>query len=225
MRTYVTAVTRLTPLMDRLTTMRSTEVTRRRALREKQEKEARKCFGAPEVLPLELQPDDGLGRTYLPLSPDPQTGAVLRTIRATVTAQTFETIILVTIFCSSAALAFDMPSVAPGSPTHHILAVLDVLFTAIFVVEMSLKLVAFGAFTAPDGYFLSSWNILDASIVTTSVVSLLATDVEGLSALRAMRALRALRPLRALRALRALGSHRPRLAPVPCRSNMAPPCS
>ena len=74
----------------------------------------------------------------------------------------------------------------------------DKVFTSIFVVEMSLKLMAFGAFAPPDGYFRSAWNKLDAAIVTSSVLSLLLTDVEGLGALRAMRALRALRPLRAV---------------------------
>ena len=74
----------------------------------------------------------------------------------------------------------------------------DASFTAIFVVEMSLKLLAFGALSPPDGYFRSPWNQLDSIIVTTSVLSLLLKNVEALGALRAMRALRALRPLRTI---------------------------
>ena len=152
-------------------------------------------------MPLQLLADDGLGRTGLPLAADPGAGIVLRAIRTTVSSPAFETVILLCIFFSSAALAFDMPSVVPGSQTAEVLALLDVTFTSIFLLEMLLKVLAFGLLGEPDGYLRSWWNLLDASIVTTSVLSLVLSDAENLSALRAMRALRALRPLRAIRRL------------------------
>ena len=143
--------------------------------------------------------DDELGCDHLPLKPDTlQAGACIRQLRAIVNHGNFTNFIMFCIVCSSAALAFDMPDVLPGSPTANTLELLDYLFTTIFVVEMVLKLIAYGAFTAPDGYFLDGWNILDGFIVFTSVISLVASGVEGLSVFRSMRAVRTLRPLRVI---------------------------
>ena len=154
------------------------------------------CWGAfcSGAMPVKSE-DDVLGALALPL------GKVsdvkwLRMCREVVASPWFEGLIQFCIVCSSAALMFDMPNIPPDGELKHILHNLDVTFTTIFVAEMSLKLYAFGAFVFPDGYFRSAWNQLDATIVTTSVLSLALKDVEGLSALRAMRALRALRPLR-----------------------------
>ena len=102
------------------------------------------------------------------------------------------------IIASSAALMFDMPSVLPGSPTANTLELLDYLSTAICLVEMVLKMIAYGVFNPPDGYLLDGWNVLDAFIVTTSVLALAASGVEGLSVFRSMRAMRTLRPLRVI---------------------------
>ena len=122
----------------------------------------------------------------------------MRQLRAIVTSPGFGNFIILCILLSSAALAFDMPDVLPGSPTANTLELLDYLFTSIFLVEMVLKIVALGAFAQPDGYFLSGWNLLDSFIVTTSVISLLASDVESLSVIRTLRVARVLRPLRVI---------------------------
>ena len=97
--------------------------------------------------------------------------------------------------CASRSVALD------GSPTANTLELLDYLFTTIFVIEMALKIVAFGAFKPPDGYFLDGWNLLDSFIVATSVISLMASGVEGLGVFRSMRAVRTLRPLRVIHPL------------------------
>ena len=141
--------------------------------------------------------DEPTGAGFVPLG-NPAAAARGRQLRELVMAPAFEGFIQLCILCSSAALAFDMPDVAPGSQLERTLHTADVAFTSIFVVEMSLKLMVFGAFAPPDGYFRSAWNQLDATIVATSVLSLILTSVEGLGALRAMRALRALRPLRTI---------------------------
>jgi len=142
---------------------------------------------------------DTFGHDHLPLKPDTaQSGPCIRQLRAIVTASSFQNFIMFCIICSSLSLAFDMPSVLPGSETAITLELLDVLFTTIFVVEMSLKIIAFGAFSPPDGYFRDGWNQLDSFIVMTSVISLLAAGVEYLSVFRSMRAVRTLRPLRVI---------------------------
>ena len=102
-------------------------------------------------------PEDPLGRSFLPLG-DTGAAARLRLVREIVQAPAFEGFIQLCILCSSAALAFDMPSVVDGSQLDLALRMGDKIFTSIFVVEMSLKLVAFGAFAPPDGYFRSPWN-------------------------------------------------------------------
>merc|ERR1719398_59224 len=108
----------------------------------------------------------------------------MRQLRAIVSAPALDNFIIVIIILSSLALAFDMPDVLPGSPTANTLELLDYLFTSIFVIEMTLKLIAWGACSPPDGYFLSGWNCLDSFIVATSVISLAASDVEGLGVFR-----------------------------------------
>ena len=127
-------------------------------------------------------------------------GPCIRQLRSIVAAPAFNNFIMFCIICSSLSLAFDMPQVEKGSDTAVTLELLDYLFTTIFVVEMCLKIVAYGACTAPDGYFLDGWNVLDSFIVITSVISLAAAGVEFLSVFRSMRAVRTLRPLRVISA-------------------------
>ena len=142
--------------------------------------------------------DDALGASFVPLG-DMGLTSRTRLVRELVDSSVFTGFILLCIVVSAGALAFDAPDLDPTSETARVLGVLDVTFTSIFVAEMSLKIYSLGAFAYPDGYFRDSWNQLDATIVTTSVLSLILKDVDGLGALRAMRALRALRPLRVIK--------------------------
>ena len=68
---------------------------------------------------------------------------------------------------------------------------INVCFTAIFIVEMLVKMAAFSL----CGYFEDGWNWLDFFIVIISVIGLM-DFLPALKSLRALRALRALRPLR-----------------------------
>ena len=68
---------------------------------------------------------------------------------------------------------------------------------------MLLKLTVFGAFTQPDGYFLSGWNILDGSIVTARGTSSSCRRAKGSSSQRcALRTLRLLRVIQRFKALK-----------------------
>jgi len=153
--------------------------------------------GSTKTIVANAEPDP-LGADYLPLKIASPGGACIRQLKAIVNAPAFGNFIIFCILASSAALAVDMPSVLPDSPTANTLELLDYLFTTIFCVEMVLKLIALGACAEPDGYFRSGWNILDAVIVVSSVISLFLSDVEGLSVVRALRVARTLRPLRVI---------------------------
>lgn len=197
LKRYMTTITANKTLMKAVSEMRvfQREIRIPRPDYDAMKKAAVKSGKALAMPPPEPDPH---GADYLPLKLAAPGGACIRQLKAIVNAPAFGNFIIFCILASSAALAVDMPDVQPGSPTANTLELLDYLFTTIFCVEMILKLVAFGAFAEPDGYFRSGWNVLDAIIVVSSVVSLFLADVEGLSVVRALRVARTLRPLRVI---------------------------
>lgn len=125
----------------------------------------------------------------------------------------FERTVIALICVSSLVLAIDSPGLEgqwivdarPG------LAVLEWIFTVLFLCEMLLKITAHGLLrTSPAAYFRSTWNWLDFALVVTSVTARVADvaaslsegntlfDTGALSVLRTLRLLRVLRPLRVL---------------------------
>ena len=203
LRKYVTTITANRVLMGVVATLRAKE-------REKREKRgARLKAGAPEAPPsppghqVLTFPSDPPGAGFLPLTLDSKHGAFHRQLRAIVTNPMFDNIIIMCILLSSLSLAFDMPDVVPNSPTANTLELCDLFFTFIFLGEFIIKIITFGP-CGEEGYFNSSWNILDFSIVTTSVISILAADAKGFGAFKAMRALRTLRPLRVIQRFKGL---------------------
>ncbi|XP_072105678.1 sodium channel protein type 8 subunit alpha-like [Mobula birostris] len=69
---------------------------------------------------------------------------------------------------------------------ERVLAVGNLVFTAIFTAEMVMKLIAMD----PYYYFQEGWNIFDGFIVSLSLMELGLANVEGLSVLRSFRLLR-----------------------------------
>ncbi|KHJ46714.1 hypothetical protein D918_03038 [Trichuris suis] len=74
----------------------------------------------------------------------------------------------------------------------------NILFTALFAVEMLLKLIAEG----PFGYISDGFNLFDGGIVVLSIVELIQGGNGGLSVLRTFRLLRILKLVRFMPALR-----------------------
>ncbi|KAM3843111.1 voltage-dependent T-type calcium channel subunit alpha-1G-like, partial [Diretmus argenteus] len=77
------------------------------------------------------------------------------------------------------------------------------IFTAIFVTEMTVKIVALGWCFGDKSYLRSSWNILDGMLVFISVIDILVSLISNsgtkiLGMLRVLRLLRTLRPLRVI---------------------------
>ncbi|CAM9490330.1 unnamed protein product [Ectocarpus fasciculatus] len=69
--------------------------------------------------------------------------------------------------------------------------VADIVFTALFTLEMSLKLAALGL-----QYFMDAWNWLDAIVVAEGIFSVF---FDGGPSMKSLRVLRVLRPLRTVR--------------------------
>uniref|UniRef100_A0A7S3D7M4 Uncharacterized protein n=2 Tax=Palpitomonas bilix TaxID=652834 RepID=A0A7S3D7M4_9EUKA len=145
-----------------------------------------------------------------------------RFLKRTVESKVFETIILVSIVVSSLLLAIENPSdyvevigpsgnaevvdcadenntascglcCGPNSTLGEYFEGANVVFIAIFIMEMVLKMISYGFVGHKNAYFRDPWNVLDSLIVVVGVIALVEPDV---SALRALRTFRALRPLR-----------------------------
>jgi len=108
----------------------------------------------------------------------------------------FEHVILSLIVISSITLAIDNPLWSQESTQVKVLAVLDIIFSVCFSIEMVVKIIALGFLFHKGAYLRDSWNILDFLIVIISWLSIISSGDSSLSALRSLRTFRALRPLR-----------------------------
>ena len=111
---------------------------------------------------------------------------------------TFDQFIILLIILSSICLALDVPRLESGSLLKEYLIVINYWFTGLFVLEMSLKIVAYGFAFTPTAYIKSGWNILDFFIVMISILGLFADLIPAFGKLKSLRILRVLRPLRLL---------------------------
>ncbi|XP_016529770.1 voltage-dependent T-type calcium channel subunit alpha-1H-like isoform X2 [Poecilia formosa] len=114
----------------------------------------------------------------------------------------FNTGIQLVILLNCITIAFERPTIPPDSNERFYLDKANDAFSAIFLVEMLLKMVAQGLIIGKTTYCHSPWNNLDGFLVVMSVIDiaiLLGTE-EGssrpLAILKILRLLRALRPLR-----------------------------
>lgn len=105
----------------------------------------------------------------------------------------WDRIVMALIVISTLFLAFDQPHVSSDAPMKVFLLYADYVITALFTVEMVVKIIALGLILHDDAYFRTGWNRLDGAIVIISYVNYSAS---GLAWVKGIRALRALRPLR-----------------------------
>lgn len=105
----------------------------------------------------------------------------------------FDTLILLAILISSVLLAVEDP-VNENALINQRLRYADIVFTALFTLEMVMKWIAMGVFP----YVKDPWNDLDLLVVTSSIVSL-ALEGSSLGVVRVIRVLRVLRPLRTIK--------------------------
>ena len=117
-----------------------------------------------------------------------------RSATQVITHRFFDYFILVCILVSSILLAFEDPE-APQERLK-ILNNIQWGFTAIFLLEMCLKITALGLFAIKGSYLRDPWNIMDAAIVLIPVISAILNSNIGF--FKALRTVRALRPLRVI---------------------------
>jgi len=84
------------------------------------------------------------------------------------------------------------------------LAILNYIFTGIFIAECLIKLVGLG----PKGYFHSGWNRFDFFVVMASILDIIIANIDGIDAafLKSFQIIRVLRVMRITRALRLVKS-------------------
>ncbi|RZC43172.1 cacophony A, partial [Asbolus verrucosus] len=115
----------------------------------------------------------------------------------------FDFFIMVVIGISSIALAAEDP-VNENAYRNKILNKVDYAFTAVFAVEMLLKIIDLGVILHPGSYLRDLWNIMDAAVVLCALVSIVfdLAKVEAaanLSTIKSLRVLRVLRPLKTIK--------------------------
>ncbi|XP_036058116.1 voltage-dependent L-type calcium channel subunit alpha-1S [Onychomys torridus] len=113
-----------------------------------------------------------------------------------VNATWFTNFILLFILLSSAALAAEDP-IRAESMRNQILEYFDYVFTAVFTVEIVLKMTTYGAFLHKGSFCRNYFNILDLLVVAVSLISM-GLESSAISVVKILRVLRVLRPLRAI---------------------------
>ncbi|XP_024084180.1 voltage-dependent T-type calcium channel subunit alpha-1H isoform X4 [Cimex lectularius] len=115
----------------------------------------------------------------------------------------FDNVVLFFIALNCITLAMERPNIPPYSKERLFLATANYVFTAVFSLEMFVKVVATGMFYSRDAYFTSGWNVMDGLLVLISIIDLLMSVISESSPrifgiLRVFRLLRSLRPLRVI---------------------------
>ncbi|CAJ0915153.1 unnamed protein product [Ranitomeya imitator] len=85
----------------------------------------------------------------------------------------FDHVVLVFIFLNCITIALERPDIEQHSMERIFLSVSNYIFTAIFVVEMTIKVVALGFFSGEHAYLQSSWNVLDGVLVFVSIIDII----------------------------------------------------
>ena len=89
----------------------------------------------------------------------------------------FEHFILIAIFLSSVKLAIDTYFLNSSQSILDVLASVDTVINALFIVESCLKIISFGLILCRGSYLRDAWNILDFTIVCFSVLDMAFTSI------------------------------------------------
>ncbi|VDN07448.1 unnamed protein product [Thelazia callipaeda] len=116
----------------------------------------------------------------------------------------FDYTVLIFIAINCITLAMERPSIPPKSLERQFLSFSGYVFTVIFTIEMSMKVIANGCLFGKNAYFKDGWNILDGALVIISLMNVVfellvhTNSPKIFGVLRVLRLLRALRPLRVI---------------------------
>ncbi|XP_063370075.1 voltage-dependent calcium channel type D subunit alpha-1-like isoform X2 [Cydia amplana] len=115
----------------------------------------------------------------------------------------FKNIILVCILISSLMLAVEEPvPKRENIPTAEVLKKVDYFFTAVFTLELCLKLITYGFLFHKDAFCRSAFNLLDLLVVVVSLVSIIGSQFKFIKILRVFRVLRPLRAINRAKGLK-----------------------
>ncbi|TMW68744.1 hypothetical protein Poli38472_006212 [Pythium oligandrum] len=134
-----------------------------------------------------------------------ETSAFRRRVIWLVTSKQFDQFVLGLIFANSIILALpDLSKMntegeldSNQSLRNAIVMYADSIFTALFFVECSLKIIAMGLFSERGAYLMDPWSWVDFVVVFVGLIAF----VPGIPSVSGLRALRVLRPLRFLNAV------------------------
>uniref|UniRef100_A0A6Q2Y1G2 Ion transport domain-containing protein n=1 Tax=Esox lucius TaxID=8010 RepID=A0A6Q2Y1G2_ESOLU len=128
-------------------------------------------------------------------------GEFRRICQSIIAYKLFDYVVLAFIFSNCITVALERPKIMQGSLERVFLTISNYVFTAIFVAEMTLKVVSMGLYIGDQAYLRSSWNVLDGFLVFVSLIDIVVSMAGGakiLGVLRVLRLLRTLRPLRVI---------------------------
>uniref|UniRef100_A0A8C1TNY5 Voltage-dependent T-type calcium channel subunit alpha n=1 Tax=Cyprinus carpio TaxID=7962 RepID=A0A8C1TNY5_CYPCA len=148
-------------------------------------------------------PPDTLQVPYMHRSASIHSARFRVTCNKIINHKMFDHVVLVIIFLNCITIAMERPRIDPSSAERIFLTLSNYIFTAIFVTEMTIKVVALGWCFGEKTYLKSSWNILDGMLVMISAIDILVSMISNsgtkiLGMLRVLRLLRTLRPLRVI---------------------------
>ncbi|KAM7445212.1 hypothetical protein ABFA07_006340 [Porites harrisoni] len=119
----------------------------------------------------------------------------------------FDNFMLVIIMLSSITIAIEDP-VSDDSPRNKVLMYFDYVFTAIFALEVIVKIIDVGVILHKGAYFRDWWNVIDALVVTFNLASLILEHTQrsgdGRSVIKALRVFRVLRPFKGIHKIKKL---------------------
>ena len=102
-------------------------------------------------------------------------------------------------------MAVESPLLDPKGQEIAVLKILDKIMTVIFVIELLIKVVAYGLiFNGKTSYLKDGWSQIDFIIVLASISSMAFENYDQLSFLKVFRMVRILKPLRMISRIRGL---------------------
>ncbi|CAL6315060.1 unnamed protein product [Bathycoccus prasinos] len=115
----------------------------------------------------------------------------------------FDTLILLLIIASSAMMATNTQRwPVAGTKVDDAYNLIDIIFNAVFTLEMVLKMIGYGIWKGPGAYLKTGFNRLDCFVVLSSLVTYAVGDAIPVKTLRILRVLRPLRTIQRLPGLK-----------------------
>ncbi|CAL6322264.1 unnamed protein product [Bathycoccus prasinos] len=115
----------------------------------------------------------------------------------------FDLLILLLIIASSAMMATNTQRwPVAGTKVDDAYKLIDIIFNAIFTLEMVLKMIGYGIWKGPGAYLKTGFNRLDCFVVLSSLVTYAVGDAIPVKTLRILRVLRPLRTIQRLPGLK-----------------------